>query len=60
MEKTTLLFFRRIAAAEHFYPIEMPAIHGKTIEEVARDNAECNPGTLRVEDLSGRVLWPAP
>ncbi|XQA74619.1 hypothetical protein ACM9XA_03520 [Xanthomonas sacchari] len=23
-------------------------------------NAECNPGTLRVEDMNGRQVWPLP
>lgn len=26
----------------------------------ARRNAECNPGTIRVEDTVGRVVWPDP
>ena len=50
---TTLVFFRK----DVFYPLDMPIILGKTIEEVARDNAECNPGTIRVEDITGRILW---
>lgn len=50
---TTLVFFRK----DMFYPLDMPAIPDKTIEELARDNAECNPGTIRVEDASGNVLW---
>ena len=52
---TTLVFFRKGG----FYPLDMPTIPDKTIEEVARDNAECNPGTVRVEDIHGRVLWRA-
>jgi hypothetical protein len=29
-------------------------------DEAARANAECNPGTIRVEDLHARVVWPLP
>lgn len=28
--------------------------------EDARENAELNPGTIRVEDIFGRVIWEAP
>ena len=53
----TLVFFRE----DMFYPMDIPPMPGdlpdKPIEEIARDNAECNPGTIRVEDLHGRVLW---
>ena len=55
----TLVFFRK----DFFYPMDMPPMPGdlpdKTIKEIARDNAECNPGTIRVEDIAGRVLWRA-
>ncbi len=57
---TTLVFFR----ADMFYPLDIPPMPGdypgKTIKEIARDNAKCNPGTIRVEDLHGNVLWRAP
>jgi hypothetical protein len=48
----TVIFFR----AEGFYPL---TLSGKvpTAKECA-DHAELNPGTLRIEDLSGNVLWP--
>lgn len=36
----------------HFYPLEL------VNDEDARANAECNPGTIRVEDGHGRVIWP--
>lgn len=37
--------------AEGFYLLEIP-------EATIADNAECNPGTLRVEDArTGEVLW---
>ncbi len=56
---TTLVFFRK----DGFYPMDIPLMPGdlpdKTIEEIASDNAECNPGTIRVEDIHGRVLWRA-
>ena len=55
----TLVFFRQ----GFFYPMNIPPMpgdhSGKTIEEIARDNAECNPGTIRVEDINGRILWQA-
>ncbi len=37
-----------------FYVIEL---HG---DEDARNNALCNPGTVRVEDMLGNVVWSAP
>ncbi len=40
-----------------FYTIECPVREGQSPAEVARDNAKCNPGTLRVEDIRGKVLW---
>ncbi len=57
---TTLVFFRK----DGFYPMDVSPMPGdlpdKPIEEIARDNAECNPDTIRVEDLLGNVLWRAP
>lgn len=41
------LFFRK----EGWYTIELKD------DEDAIHNALCNPGTLRVEDLDGRVVW---
>lgn len=41
------VFFRDIG----FYPLEL------LDDKQAVDNAECNPGTLRVEDIDGRVVW---
>ena len=53
----TLVFFRQ----DFFYPMDIPPMPGdhpdKTIKEIARDNADCNPGTIRVEDINGRILW---
>lgn len=56
MTNTTVLFFRE----EGFYHIDLldPATCGKSIVEQACDHAVINPGTLRVEDLEGHVLWP--
>lgn len=45
--KTPYIFFRDGS----FYPINMKD------DDDARRNAECNPGTLRVEDINGRVVW---
>ena len=44
------LFFR----AEGFYPIELRD------DADARANAECNPGTLKVETAIGEVVWRGP
>ena len=58
---TTLVFFRMDGDEEVFYPLDIPPMPGdhpgRTIEEIARANAECNPGTIRVEDIDGHVLW---
>lgn len=42
-----------------FYIIELmdPSTCGRTLEQQGADNAELNPGTLRVEDAQGNVLW---
>lgn len=51
----TVIFFRD----DMFYPIELmePADCGKSLEQQAADNAELNPGTTRVEDVEGNILW---
>lgn len=49
----TLIFIRE----DGFYPLDMPFVPGKTVLEIARDNARCNPGTIRVENILGQVLW---
>lgn len=36
--------------ADGFYPLELP-------RDTVSDNAKCNPGTLRVEDSRGNVVW---
>lgn len=52
MKRETVIFFRD----QHFYPITLSGMK-PVVEEVA-DHAALNPGTLRVEDTSGKVLWP--
>jgi len=45
--KRVFIFIRE----DGFYPIELP-------EGTVADNAECNTGTLRVEDaVSGKTVW---
>jgi len=39
---------------EMFYPLLLRD------DDDARRNAECNPGTLRVEHISGRIVWQKP
>lgn len=39
-----------------FYPIQLSGL--KPSAEEAAEHAACNPGTLRVETLTGEVLWP--
>jgi len=42
-----VLFFR----AEGWYPLELP------ITDDLSAHAEHNPGTLRIEDIDGNILW---
>lgn len=42
-----VMFFR----ANGFYPLELP------ITDDLAAHAEQNPGTLRIEDIDGNVLW---
>ena len=54
MEKknmAVMVFFRE----EGFYPVD--AMPGAPLEKQAEDPALLNPGTLKVEDLEGNVLW---
>ena len=46
-----LIFFRD----EGFYPIE--GMTGVPLKKQAKDMAVINPGTLRVEDANGNILW---
>lgn len=41
--------------AEGFYPV--PSVIGRDLRQQAEDHALLNPGTLRVEDVRGNVLW---
>jgi len=42
----TFLFFRE----GHFYAVDIPP-------DQVLANVELNPGTLRVEDLKGNIIW---
>lgn len=46
------LFFREIDGKEMFYPVE------DNYKQDWAAHASCNPGTIRVEDIDGKVLWP--
>ncbi|GJD69452.1 hypothetical protein [Methylobacterium gnaphalii] len=48
-KKKVYLFFR----TGHFYPLEL------CDDAEAAKNAECNPGTTKVETVSGRRVWTA-
>ncbi len=43
---------RIFVRAEGFYAIELPP------NDDLATHAELNPGTLRIEDIFGNVLWP--
>lgn len=51
MASDVLIFVR----ADGWYPV--PALPDKPLAEQAADHAGLNPGTLRVEDIDGNVLW---
>jgi hypothetical protein len=46
-----LIFFR----ADGWYPVQ--GCVGKSLADQAADSAVLNPGTRRVEDIDGKVLW---
>ena len=46
------LFFRE----GMFYPVQF--MGEKPPAKEAADHAALNPGTLRIEDMNGNVLWP--
>lgn len=50
-----MVFFR----GGTFYSVWVHVPGGKTAEEVAKEHAECNPGTILVEDGDRGVLWKA-
>lgn len=45
------IFFRNSDGKETWYPVELYD------DEEAKRNAECNPGTVRVETLEQRIVW---
>lgn len=47
----TLVFFRRGT----FYTIQVP---DDTTQSQIEEHVKLNPGTTRVESMSGKVLWP--
>lgn len=49
----TYLFFRKDEASgrRFFYPVEI-----KDKSHIA-EHVHCNPGTYKVEDLDGKVVW---
>lgn len=47
----TYIFFRD----RHFYPVD-----GIPDDAMALKHVAMNPGTTRVEDINGRVVWPSP
>lgn len=48
----TVIFFRE----GMFYPVTLSGT--KPAAKEAADHAALNPGTLRIEDTRGNVLWP--
>ena len=55
MSDLTVVFFRETG----FYQIEFlpPAEFGRTMAQQAADHAELNPGTIKIQDMAGTVLW---
>lgn len=49
----TVVFFRK----EGFYPVELSG--KRPASDEVQDHVKLNPGTIRVEDLTGNELWPA-
>ena len=49
-----VVFFRH----DGFYPIQLYG-EKSTLDEVV-DHVALNPGTVRVEDLNGRLIWELP
>jgi len=47
-----MIFFRE----DRFYPIQ--GCLGRSLRDQAADHAKLNPGTLRIEDTKGNLLWP--
>ena len=51
--KTKLIFTRK----DGFYTLEVEVKKGETLIQIAKENAENNKGTLKVENLDGDILW---
>ena len=49
-QKPIYLFFR----ADGWYPLNLAD------DKDARRNAECNTGTVKVENINGDIIWQAP
>ncbi len=50
----TFIFFRK----DGWYPIELPSsLAGKSEDEIVADNIRYNPGTIKVEDVEGKIIW---
>lgn len=47
---TTFIFFRKGG----WYPVKIPK------ESDVPEHVHLNPGTIRVEDMKGRIVWPLP
>lgn len=47
----TMIFFR----GDGWYPIT--GVLGIPLAQQAAEHAELNPGTVRIEDIDGNVLW---
>lgn len=47
----TYIFFRKEDGGEYFYPVEYKN------DTEAKRGAEVNIGTVRVEDIDGKVIW---
>ena len=48
------VFFRTMDGEVFFYPVELAD------DADAKANAECNPGTIKVENIAGKIVWSQP
>lgn len=48
----TVIFFRQ----QGFYPVQLSGL--KSTEDEVPDHVALNPGTIRVEDMDGNVIYP--
>lgn len=49
-----MIFFRD----EGFYPLDLEIPKGMRPYDVASAHAQTNPGTRRIENAEGEVIWP--